>query len=90
MRVVTFLGANHEFDRSTGIGFDPKMVGNRDCEGEYDVDTMMVRLWWQGQTLAPADWLAQCRYHGARFGGDPAALRGAIDEVGRFLAQVFR
>jgi dienelactone hydrolase len=90
VRVVTFLGANHEFDRSIGIGFDPKMVGNRDCEGEYDVDTMTVRLWWQGQTFAPADWLARCRYHGARFGGDPVALHGATDEVGRFLAQVFR
>jgi dienelactone hydrolase len=90
VRVVTFPGANHEFDRSIGIGFDAKMVGIRDCEGEYDVDTVTVRFWWQGVTLTPADWLARCRYHGARFGGDPTALRGSIEEVGRFLAQVFR
>jgi dienelactone hydrolase len=90
VRAVTFPGANHEFDRSIGPGFDAKMVGVRDCEGEYDVDTMTVRLWWEGSTLAPDDWLARCRYHGARYGGDPAALRGSIDEVGRFLSQVFR
>ena len=89
VRVVTFPGANHDFDRSTGVSFDTKMVGVRDCEGDYDVDTMTARLWWEGVTLAPADWLARCRYHGARVGGDPAALRGSIDEVGRFLDQVF-
>lgn len=90
VRVVTFPGANHEFDRSIGVGFDAKMVGVRDCEGEYNVDTMTVRLWWNGAALAPDEWLARCRYHGARFGGDPAALRGSVDEVERFLRQVFR
>jgi dienelactone hydrolase len=90
VRTVTFPGANHDFDRSTGIGYDSKMVGIRACEADYDVDTMAVRYWWEGAQIGAADWLARCRYHGARLGGDPAALRGSIDEVGRFLAQVFR
>jgi dienelactone hydrolase len=90
VRTITFPGANHDFDRSTGISFDSKMVGVRACEADYDVDTMISHLWWEGASLQPADWLARCRYHGARVGGDPAALRGSIEEVGRFLAQVFR
>jgi hypothetical protein len=36
-----------------------------------------------------ADWLAECRYHGAHVGGDAAALRGSIEEVRQFLARVF-
>lgn len=89
VRTVTFPGANHDFDRSTGLGYDAKMVGVRACEGDYDVDTMVSHFWWQGVSLKPADWLARCRYHGGHVGGDPAALRGSIEEVGRFLAQVF-
>jgi len=90
VRTVTFPGANHDFDRSTGIGFDAKIVGVRACEADYDVDTMAVRYRRESVSLGAADWLAQCRYQGAHVGGDPVALRGSIEEVGRFLAQVFR
>jgi dienelactone hydrolase len=89
VRTVTFPAANHDFDLSTGIGFDSKIVGIRACEAEYDVDSMTARYWWESVSIGSADWLAHCRYHGARLGGDPAALHGSIDEVGRFLAQVF-
>jgi hypothetical protein len=51
---------------------------------------MAVRYWREGVSLGMADWLAQCRYRGAHVGGDPAALRGSIEEVGRFLDQVVR
>jgi dienelactone hydrolase len=90
VRTVQFPGANHDFDRSTNVSFDAQAVGIRACEADYDVDTMVVRYWREGVSLGAADWLAQCRYHGAHVGGNPAALRGSIEEVGRFLAQVFR
>ena len=90
VRTVLFPGANHDFDRSMGVSFDAKVVGVRACEAEYDVDTMTARYWREDISLGAADWLAQCRYRGAHVGGDPAALQRSIDEVGRFLAQVFR
>lgn len=91
VRTVTFPGASHDFDRSTGMSFDTKMVGVRACEADYNVDTMMAHFWSpEGAPLGVADWLARCRYRGGHVGGDPAALRGSIEEVGQFLAQVFR
>lgn len=88
VKVVVYPGANHDFDRSTRISFDSKMVGIRDCEAEYDVDTFVIH-WRDGVPFRSADWLAQCRYHGGHVGGDAAALQGAINEVRQFLARVF-
>ncbi len=88
VRVVVWPGANHDFDRSTRITYDPKMIGIRDCEAEYDVDTLVIH-WREGEPFRTADWLAKCRYQGAHVGGDAQALRGSIDEVRQFLARVF-
>jgi dienelactone hydrolase len=88
VKVVLYPGANHDFDRSTRISYDPSMVGIRDCEAVYDVDTLSLH-WRDGVAFQQADWLARCRYHGAHVGGDAAALNGSIDEVRRFLARVF-
>jgi dienelactone hydrolase len=89
VKVVVYPGANHDFDRSTRVGYDINMVGIRNCEAEYDVDTFVIR-WREGVPFRQADWLAECRYHGAHVGGDAAALKGSIDEVHRFLALVFQ
>ncbi len=88
VKVVVYPGANHDFDRSTRISYDANMAEIRDCEAVYDVDTFVIR-WRDGVPFRDADWLAQCRYHGAHVGGDPAALNGSIEEVRRFLARVF-
>jgi dienelactone hydrolase len=88
VRVVVWPGANHDFDRSTSISYDARMVGIRDCEADYDVDTFAIH-WRDGVPFRVADWLAECRYHGGHVGGDAAASRGSIEEVRRFLARVF-
>ncbi len=88
VKVVVYPGANHDFDRSTPITYDSRMIGIRDCEAVYDVDTLVIR-WRDGVPFRDSDWLAQCRYRGGHVGGDAAALRGSVDEVRRFLAQVF-
>lgn len=51
--------------RPTGIRFDAKMIGVRTREAYYDVDTLAVHYWREGMALGAADWLSQCRYHGA-------------------------
>jgi dienelactone hydrolase len=43
MKVAVWPVANHDFDRSTSIGYDTRMVGIRDCEAEYDVDTISIQ-----------------------------------------------
>ncbi len=88
VKVVVFPGASHDFDRSTRLSFDAKMIGVRTCEAEYDVDTLAIH-WRPGVPFNLSDWKAECRYHGAHVGGDPAALQGSIEEVQRFLARVF-
>jgi hypothetical protein len=60
----------------------------RDCEADYDVDSLVIR-WLDGSPLKDADWIARCRYHGAHVGGDAAALEASIGEARRFLASVF-
>jgi dienelactone hydrolase len=88
VKVVVWPGANHDFDSSTRISYDARMVGIRDCEAEYDVDTLTIH-WRDGVPFRTADWLAECRYHGAHVGGDAAALRGSIEEIRQFVARVF-
>jgi dienelactone hydrolase len=88
VRVVTWPGANHDFDRSTPVRFDAKMLGIRDCEAEYNVDTMVIH-WRDGVPFRTPEWLAQCRYRGGHVGGDPAALRGSIEEIHQFLTRIF-
>jgi dienelactone hydrolase len=88
VKVVVYPGANHDFDRSTRVTYDSKMIGIRDCEAVYDVDTLVIH-WRDGVPFQVSEWLAQCRYHGGHVGGDAAALKGSVEEVRRFLAQVF-
>jgi dienelactone hydrolase len=88
VKVVVFPGASHDFDRPSRLSFDPRMIGVRTCEAEYDVDTLAIR-WRTGVPFNLSDWKAECRYRGAHVGGDPAALHGSIEEVQRFLARVF-
>lgn len=88
VKVVVWPGANHDFDRSTKIGYDANMIGIRACEAEYDVDTLAIH-WRDGVPFRSVDWLAECRYHGAHVGGDAAALRGSIEEIRQFLARLF-
>ena len=90
VRTVLFPGANHDFDRSTGVRFDAKVAGIRACEAYYDIDTMAVHYWREGVSLGASEWLAQCRYLGAHVGGNPAALQGSSEDAARFLAEVFR
>jgi dienelactone hydrolase len=88
VKVVVYPGANHDFDRDTKIGFDPNMVGIRTCEVTYDVDSFVINRG-DGMPTGENDWLARCRFRGAHVGGDPAALKGSIDEVRRFLTRIF-
>jgi dienelactone hydrolase len=93
VKLVVYPGAHHGFDRLRPVALDRAYAGVRSCEAEYDLDAMVVRRLDTGAALATsednADWLRECRTKGARFGGDPRAREASIEEVRRFLSDVF-
>jgi dienelactone hydrolase len=94
IRVVTYAGAHHGFDRLRPVAFDRKFVGVRECEAEYDLDTFAIRRLDTGAPLATREimdsWVRDCRHKGGRFGGDARSREASIAEVRAFLLSVFR
>ena len=93
VRVVLYPNAHHGFDRQAPVRLDPNVVGIRQCEAVYDLDTRVIRRLDTGATLASREaneaWVRECRKQGARFGGDTKAREASIVEVRAFLADVF-
>ena len=93
IRVVTYAGAHHGFDRLRPVAFDRNYVGVRKCEAEYDLDTFAIRRLDTGAPQATKEfmdsWVRDCRHKGGRFGGDTRSREASIAEVRAFLLSVF-
>jgi hypothetical protein len=58
VQTVIFSDASQDFDRSTRVSFDAKVVGIRACTPV----TMSVHYWHEGVSPGAADWLSEWRY----------------------------
>lgn len=89
VRLVTYEGANHDFDIPEAPRFLPDLQSARDCKAEVEVERGSVRRLDTGEILRdPATisaYFRACMQRGATMGGDPAALAGAERDVAAFL-----
>ena len=89
VQVITYEGANHDFDIPEAPRFLPGLQSARDCKAEVDVESGSVRRLDTGEILraptAISAYFRTCMRRGATMGGDPAALARAERDVAAFL-----
>ncbi|UYN96978.1 MAG: dienelactone hydrolase family protein [Enhydrobacter sp.] len=81
---VTFADAHHGFDVPTRRQTLARAQTARKCGLDIELEPVAGRRWDTGATIAAADigaYLRSCMERGATFGGDAAALAGAIAQV---------
>lgn len=85
VRVRVFEGAHHGFDVPSPPRVLSRAQSARNCGMDIELEPVPTgRLWDGGAIVANADiggYLRRCMVRGATFGGDPAALAGAAEEV---------
>ena len=94
VQLITYDGANHDFDIPEAPRFLQNLQSARDCKAEVDVESGSVRRLDTGETLrdptAISAYLRSCMQRGATMGGDPAALARAERDVAAFLRETLR
>lgn len=94
VQVITYEGANHDFDIPEAPRFLQSLQSARDCKAEVDVESGSVRRLDTGETLrdptAISDYFRSCMQRGATMGGDPSALARAERDVAAFLRETLR
>ena len=94
VQVVTYQGANHDFDIPEAPRFLQSLQSARDCKAEVEVDSGTVRRLDTGETLrdptAISAYFRGCMQRGATMGGDLAALARAERDVAAFLRETLR
>ena len=89
VQVITYEGANHDFDIPEAPRFLPGLQSARDCKAEVDVESGSVRRLDTDEILraptAISAYFRTCMRRGATMGGDPAALARAERDVAAFL-----
>ncbi|BBK31637.1 dienelactone hydrolase [Stella humosa] len=94
VQVRVFDGAHHGFDAPGAVRRLNNAQTARECGLDIELEpTPTGRRWSDGGTVANTamgEYLRGCMRRGASFGGDAAALAGAIDEVRAAVAQHLR
>jgi dienelactone hydrolase len=94
VHVITYDGANHDFDIPEAPRFLPGLQSARDCKAEVEVERGSVRRLDTGEVLrdpaAISAYFRACMQRGATMGGDPVALARAEQDVAAFLRVTLR
>ncbi len=94
VRVEVFPGAHHGFDVPVPVRTLSRAQTARDCGLDIDLEPAPTgRRWADGAVVANAaigDYLRGCMRRGASFGGDAAALAGAVASVRLAVQQSLR
>ena len=84
IRSIVYPGASHGFDSPGAVRRLDRVTSARDCRMDIELEPVQGRRWDDG-ALVPADrinaYLRQCSKRGAHFGGNPAALAHAAEDL---------
>ncbi|WP_374442396.1 dienelactone hydrolase family protein [Stella sp.] len=94
VRVEIFPGAHHGFDVPGPLRTLPRVQSARDCGLDIDLEPVPTGRRWADGAVVPnaaiGEYLRSCMRRGASFGGDPAALAGAVAAVRGAVLRVLR
>jgi dienelactone hydrolase len=89
IRSIVYPGASHGFDSPGPVRQLGNVTSARDCRMDIELEPVQGRRWDDG-ALVPADrintYLRECSKRGAHFGGNPAALARAVEDLRAHLA----
>lgn len=89
IRSIVYPGAAHGFDSPGAVRRMDNVQAARDCRMDIELEPVQGRRWDDG-ALVPADrigaYLRECSKRGASFGGNPAALARATEDLRAHLA----
>lgn len=84
IRSVVYPDAPHGFDTSGSVRRMPNVQTARDCRMDIELEPVQGRRW-DDSAIVPADrigaYLRECSKRGASFGGNPAALARAVEDL---------
>jgi dienelactone hydrolase len=89
IRSIVYPGAAHGFDTPNPVRHMPNVQASRECRMDIELEPVQGRRWDDG-ALVPPDrigaYLRECTKRGAHFGGNPAALARATEDLRAHLA----
>lgn len=84
IRSIVYPGAAHGFDSPGAVRRMDNVQAARDCRMDIELEPVQGRRWDDG-AIVPADrigaYLRECMKRGAHFGGNPAALARATEDL---------
>jgi dienelactone hydrolase len=89
IRSIVYPGASHGFDSPGAVRRMDNVQTARDCRMDIELEPVQGRRWDDG-AVVPGDrigaYLRECSKRGAHFGGNPAALARATEDLRAHLA----
>jgi len=84
IRSIVYPGAAHGFDSPTAVRRMDNVQSARDCRMDIELEPVQGRRWDDGALIPPErinGYLRECSKRGAHFGGNPAALARAVEDL---------
>lgn len=89
IRSIVYPGAAHGFDSPSAVRRMDNVQTARDCRMDIELEPVQGRRWDDGALVPPeriGPYLRGCMTRGASFGGNPAALSRAVEDLRAHLA----